>query len=219
MNTWGIALNWKITDATDRFRTDVDRWNLVDDLSIPFYQHAYCDSDSWFTSYERSWATQGNKYGTAHPNATGQMTYGNLLRRAIVPNQVNQPYRRLTITIQAVKAASAGSSPPLSIDAILWRYQNDPHGLTRWFTVPRNGQWTPIPPALGVFTLDVYPTPSSPRHATELSIILFHSLPIVHTLSDGYGIGTHTVTHPTGNLAVTYQVAAASPTPPSLVVG
>ena len=49
--------------------------------------------------------------------------------------------------------------------------------------------WTPIPAADGTYTLDVYTAPSSPRHATELGMTLWHILPIHHTRDDGYGVG------------------------------
>jgi hypothetical protein len=211
MNTWGIALSWKITEAAHTFRIDPFHWNRVNDLALPFDQHAYCDSASWFVKYEQSWATQGNKFGTAHPNNAGHVTYGNLLRRAIVLDQAARPYRRLTVTIHAIKLAVGPDGSTRSIDATLWQYQNDPYGLTHYYTVPRNGQWTAIPSSRGTFTLDVFRAPSSPRHAIALYVTLWHILPIKGTFSTAYGIGHHVLVHPTGVIAVDYTITASSP--------
>jgi len=128
-------------------------------LSAPFFYHAYCDSPFWFVSYERSWAAQGNKKGTAHPNAAGHAAYANLIRQAIVLDQPSTPYRQLTVTIHALKAAPAAGSPPATVDLTMYEDQAGYQAVTRRQNVPRNGQWTPVPAAAGTFLLDVYALP------------------------------------------------------------
>jgi hypothetical protein len=214
MHTWGIALGWKIAEAAERFRGDTYRWNLIGDLDAPFSNRAYCDNPTWFTSYEQSWATQGNKLGTAHPNAAGHQAYRNLIRNAVVLDQSPTYYRRLTIVIQSVKAARSDGNPPLSVETTLYQDQAGDADLTRWLSVPRDGQWTPIPAAEGTFTLDVFVAPAAPRHATGLYMVLYHSLPISGTRTDNYGAGTHEFTHPTGGLAVRYSVVVKAPPGP-----
>jgi hypothetical protein len=208
INRWGVALDARIAEATDRFRTNANRWNLVDDLSGPFSAHAYCDNPSWFRSYSQSWEGQGDENGTAHPNAAGHLAYRDVIRRAMVPTQVGSPYRHLTVTIKAVRAAAVSGSPTLPVRTALFEYQNDAYPLTRVLNVPQNGLWTNIPATLGTFVLDVYPAPSTPRHAVALHMILNSNLSIVHTLHDGYGVGTHAITDPTGRLVVSYNVVA-----------
>jgi hypothetical protein len=219
MHTKGIALSWKIIEATQRFRGDEDRWNFVSDLDGPFFYHAYCDDPTWFTSYERSWATQGNKFGTAHPNATGHQQYANLLKQAVVPTQSQTAYRHLTLTITAVKLPAVGVNQTQTVEPDMALDQAGNSSVLHQFTVPRNGQWTAIPAAEGTFTLDVFVAPASPRHATGLYMSINHILPIQLTRNDGYGAGSHEVTHPTGSLAVRYTVVVESPTPSGPVFG
>jgi hypothetical protein len=212
MQHWGDALNAKVVKATEDFRGDALRWNLVPDLTQPFGPHAYCDSPSWFTSLEQSVSNQGDMNGTAHPNATGHAAYGNLLRSAIVLNQATQPTARVTITLEAVKVSPGGGT--FNVDPVFWRYQNDPSGETRWFHVPQNGLWTPVPTAIGTYTYDMYVAPSSPRHAVSIGVMLGHILPIEHGRNDGYGVGEHELTHPTGKLAVRYRITSVPLGPP-----
>lgn len=209
MDIQGTALNAKITQATDAFREY--RWNRIGPLDTSFRTHGYCADDSWFTSYEKSMTTQGNAQGTAHPNAAGHVAYGNLIRQAMVPTQGSTPFRKLTVTIEAVKSTSVGV-----INPVLWRYQNDPYGQMLPLSVPQNGQWTPVPASAGTFTLDVFVAPASPRHAIELRITLAGMLPIHHVRDDGFGAGLHEVVHPTGTLAVRYRVDAQSVGPPGV---
>jgi hypothetical protein len=210
INLWGGHLDQAITDAAVRYRDDTFRWNLVGDLAVPFESHAYCDRDSWFTSYEQSWRTQGNVDGTAHPNAEGDIEYGKLLHRAIALDQASQPLRSLTITIKAIKLNGTGGNN-IPIEISLAQDQNGDFSQDRYIEVPRNGQWTPVPAALGVFTLNVFPSPSSPRHALDLQMEVDHVLPIHHTFSDGYGAGDHILDHPAGILSVSYSVAVRNP--------
>jgi len=209
INVWGSHLDQAITDAAVRYRDDSFRWNVIDDLADPFDSHAYCDKDSWFTSYEQSWHTQGNEDGTAHPNAEGDVEYGKLLRHAMVMNQASQPFRNLTITIKAIKLnGTGGNNFPVEIS--LLQDQNGDSRLNRYIDVTRNGQWTPVPAAIGVFTLNVFPSPSSPRHALDLWMSVY-VLPIHHTFSDGYGAGDHILNRPADVLSVSYSVAVQAP--------
>ena len=218
MSIWGTKLNHRITEETNRYRSDAYRWNQVADLTAPFFSHAYCDTGSWFTSYERSWETQGNKSGTAHPNAAGHIEYGKILRRAIVLQQGTTPYRRLTVTIDSIKAATDSAIPVRNVSLTLWRDQSDHYPETRYVQVPNNGQWTAVPAATGTFTLDVFAAPASPRHAVSLYMSVDSILPIKGTRADGFGAGTHEFTHPTQRLAVRYRVNAVSPADPGQVV-
>jgi hypothetical protein len=213
MNLWGGRLSQTITAAAVAHRSDSDRWNVIGDLADPFESHAYCDKDSWFTTYEQSWRTQGNEKGTAHPNAAGAIEYAKLLRQAMVLDQVAQPYRRLTITIKAVRVGGPSIVTEFPVDMTLFQDQNGDASLTRRMYVPQNGQWTTVPPALGVFTLDVFPAPSSPRHAIALRMELADMFGIHYALGDGYGIGDHILTQPTGHVTLSYSVAAQTPAP------
>jgi hypothetical protein len=218
---WGERLNRKISEATTRFRNDPDRWNKVDPLSVPFTGHHYCSGgfiplvgvsrSSWFVSNETSWRAQGNEKGTAHPNADGHEAIAKLIRKSVVPEQSARPYWHLTVTIEAVRVAPLPGGPTRSIDITLWKGQELNARLTRLVDVTLNGQWTPVPPAIGTFNLDVYTAPASPRHAIALKMILRGDLPIRHNRNDGYGVGTHIVRHPTGTFEVRYKVAAEAP--------
>jgi hypothetical protein len=213
MYTWGLFLNAKIRQAAVTFRGGDDRWNLVGDLAGPFDSHRYCDRDSWFTKFEQSWAYQGNKNGTAHPNAAGHIAYANLLRQAMVPDQGSQPYRHLTITIKSVKVANGSHSVDRTIELTLYQGQGIDATLTRYLQVPQDGQWHQVPPELGTFTLDVFPAPASPRHATALYMDFGHILGITGTRSNNFDAGSHTTIHPAGSLAVSYTVTAARTSP------
>ena len=90
MLSWGLALSRVITGES---RTH--GWHQPEHLTPLFDSHAYCAgwheqryppdlSKGWFTTYEWSWRTQGDKFGTAHPNAAGHVAYGSVLRRAMV---------------------------------------------------------------------------------------------------------------------------------------
>jgi hypothetical protein len=214
MDIQGTGLSSKIIQATDAFREY--RWNYIGPLALTFHSRAYCNRRSWFTSLEGSLATQGDVEGTAHPNAAGHVAYGKLISRAMVPNQAGQAYRQLTVTIEAVKASALSGATAFRVDPVLWEYQNDRSGLTRRLSVPRNGEWTPVPASVGTFDLAVFVAPASPRHAIELRIGLGKILPIHHTYSDGFGVGSHVITHPAGLLAVRYRVVARALGPPGV---
>lgn len=222
MHTWGIALDSKIVKATTAFRSDLYRWNFVPDLSTPFDSHPYCAGfnrylpapdagPSWFRTYEQSFLIQGDKYGTAHPNALGHRAYADLLRRAIVLDQSSRPYRQLAVTIDAVKLPAAKGSPVKSVLFTLYQNQGYHQTLMRSIEVPRSGTWESIPTTSGTFSLDVYPTPAVPRRATGLYLTFDSILGIRGTLQNAYDAGTHTATHPTGALAVRYTVTLKTP--------
>jgi hypothetical protein len=78
----GAALRAKIVEATNAFHQY--HWNFVGSLNPVFRPHSYCASDTWFVTYEKSMTVQGNKLGTAHPNAAGHAAYANLIRHALV---------------------------------------------------------------------------------------------------------------------------------------
>jgi hypothetical protein len=207
----GNALDSAIGKATHTFRGDYDRWNLVSFVNTAFGSHAYCARDPWFTTYEQSWEQQGNQQGTAHPNAAGHIAYANLLRRAMVPDQGRQPYRHLTVTINAVKAANGDPTFDRTVELTLFQDQGIDATVTRYLQVPQNGQWTPVQPNLGTFTLDVFPAPASPRHATALDMEFGHILGIWGTRSNGFDAGSHVTANSYGGLAVSYTVTADSP--------
>ena len=210
MALYGTRLNGIIRRATADFRGNSFRWNLVGPLSLLFGPHAYCADDTWFTPIEQSLAQQGNVDGTAHPNVTGHQGYAGLLRRATVLDQSASPYRRLRVTVTEVKSdVNPGTSQRADINLLRW--QTDDTGETHALTVPRDGQWTPVPTSVGRFALDVYRTPSSPRHAVELRMGLGGILPIHHTLTDAYGAGTHEIANPNGHLSARYTVDVLTP--------
>jgi GDSL-like Lipase/Acylhydrolase family len=209
MATWGTALDDKISDAARTFRRAPYNWNELDLDDVPFGSHAYCSKTPWFVKYDQSWEQQGDKKGTAHPNALGAQAWAAQIRRLVVPDQIEQPYRRLTITINALKLPAVTGVPPASVPVTLYEYQNDLVGLTHYISVPRNGQWKAVLPSQGTFYLDVYPAPSSPRHATSLYISLDYILPIIGTLNNGYAAGHHVLEHPAGKLSVDYTVTLA----------
>jgi hypothetical protein len=216
----GNALDSAIWRATHTSRGDYDHWNLVTFVNTAFDSHAYCAKDPWFTTYEQSWAHQGNEKGTAHPNAAGHIAYANLLRRAIAPDQGRQPYRHLTITIEAVKVSKGDSTFDRTVEITLFQDQGIDATLTRYLKVPQDGQWHQVPPDQGTFTVDVFLAPASPRHATTLAMEIGHILPITGTISNDYETGTHTTDHPAGSLSVRYTVTAQSPqTSPSRLSG
>jgi hypothetical protein len=208
MSYYGNLLNRRIAEAAGK-NAESAHWNVIDDLSLPFGPHAYCSDEPWFRSYEQSWETQGNEGGTAHPNERGHRAYAGILRKAIVPEQGATRYRHLTVVVESVKARKAARGD-LSLEMQLFEDQTG-SVQTRQLTVPRNGEWTEIPSALGTFTLDVFIAPASPRHAIGLGVAVGHTLSFVHTKADEYGAGHHELTHPTGNLAIQYRVTATSP--------
>ena len=213
MAYYGRLLDNEIRKSTTKHRL-TDRWNFVGGsitgMTGPFAPFAYCDSPSWFVSFEKSWSTQGNELGTAHPNAAGHAHYATMLKAAVVPDQVKDPYRRVTIIIDALKVGQfdlGGSTGPLSVDMSLPQYQNDGVFLTRSFDVQRTGRWEPVPSATGTFTLEVWPTPSSPRHPTQLSLYLTNIPTIVQSAGNGFGEGIYEVTYPVAALSgVRYRV-------------
>lgn len=213
MNVYGNQLNRHIENMATMLDRMGYRWNFVDRLEHDFLPHAYCATPSWFTSLETSLRTQGDAEGTAHPNAAGHIAFSKILHRMVVPEHVKSPYRTLKITIDEVKAADGQGT--LQMLASLTKFQNDRRGLNRYIDVPRNGQWTSIPPDEGTFFLDVTRAPSPPRHATDLWMNFGHTLAVHHGLSDAYGAGPHEVPHnPTGlfhKLSVRYTVSVLAP--------
>lgn len=211
LRRWGNAFESKITQTTHRLRFDADRWNGIEPLSILFSGHHYCASTPWFTTYEQSFARQGDENGTAHPNEAGHVEFAGALTRAMAPDQGSTYYRKVTLIVESIKLTPVSGGSPRNIDLSFQEYQNDPFSLTRYISVPQNGQWTPVPADLGRFTLDVYVAPASPRHATALFMSVWHILPIAHSRDDGFGAGSHTIIHPTGRMSVKYTVTTEAP--------
>jgi hypothetical protein len=222
MSTLGRSLDIEIERAARRHRDQ--RWNWVEELTTPFEPHAYCadwpgksgayagrTGNSWFTYYETSWAQQGNKKGTAHPNRAGHHAFARMLGRAVVPNQSLKPFRRVTVVIDALRWIALGTGSPQTVEIHLLEFPRDFTGTTRTFSVPQTGEWTPVPAEVGTFKLPVFVTPASPRHATEVRLILSNIVPIHHTRADGYGAGQHELTHPNSPLSVRYHVDVESP--------
>jgi hypothetical protein len=213
MAYYGRGLNHEIRTSTTEHRLD-NRWNFVGGSTTgmegPFEPFAYCDSPSWFVRFEDSWRTQGNELGTAHPNAAGHAHYASMLRSAVVPDQRKAPYRRVTIVIDALKVGQfdhSASLKPLRVDMSMQQYQNDGDLVTRRVDVPRTGRWVPVPAATATFTLDVWPTPSSPRHPTRMSLYLTNIPALVHSAANGFGEGIYEVTYPVSGLSgVRYHV-------------
>lgn len=201
MYNWGTTLSHTIIEASHRYRTESDRWNMDGELTAAFESHHYCSGivpgqQSWFTMYESSWSTQGDEEGTAHPNAAGHAAYGEVLRRAIVMDQLDHPYRRLHIKIAAEMVEKTARTPVIGPVLMLQEYQNDEQFITRQIVMKRTGNWESIPYEVGTFSLDVWPEPASPRHATQLWIVLNgisagkgQILAIHHTIDDAYGSG------------------------------
>lgn len=219
MNIYGNRLNHHIESMARILGGPKFRWNFVDSLTREFLPHAYCDKPTWFTSLEESLAAQGDERGAAHPNASGHVAFSSILRRAVVRDQAASPYRRLKVTIDAVKAKADSSGGDYKVAATLWKFQSDHQGVERRFSTPRNGEWTAIPPDKGTFFLDIFRAPSSPRHAVELRMGFNRILPLHHSLSDAYGAGFHEIEHPTRALSVRYTVVVETPSPSSPVIG
>ena len=98
MTRLGVAINREIRLATGNKRTFTylfptrvktqDAWNYVGDMTERFSGHAYCPREgSFFLSLEDSLRNQGNKEGTAHPNAAGHREFRKLLIQAINRNR------------------------------------------------------------------------------------------------------------------------------------
>src|SRR5262249_41705092 len=69
-----------INDEVRRAAT-VHGWHLVGDIASQFATHGYAagqspDDERWFYRYEDSLNTQGDIYGTIHPNVKGQQVIG-----------------------------------------------------------------------------------------------------------------------------------------------
>jgi hypothetical protein len=199
-----------IRRAADSHRI-VDRWNFVESLGASFFPHAYCRTDTWFTHAEESLQHQGNNKGTAHPNRAGHRAFETLLRRAVVLDQPTTPFRLATVVIDAVKLGASDLGPrPVRIAML--RYQDDRMGVERFVTVPRDGQWTAVPPEIGILpTLPIFLPPASPRHATGIFAWLDDHLPIRHNLADGFGAGPHELANQVAKVAVRYHVIVVDP--------
>lgn len=62
-------------------------WTIVDGIVDEGIPHGYCADDHWVTRYEESrFRIQGDKYGTMHPNRSGQELYARHLVRTIGPD-------------------------------------------------------------------------------------------------------------------------------------
>lgn len=224
MQKWGLRLSKVIDSEAHRNRGASYRWNRVGDLASAFSGHPYCTDfpgslnawlvpqtpDAWFTTYERSWTTQGDEFGTAHPNARGHLAYAEALKKAMVMDQPQDPYRKLTFTATAIKA-NPGFGPE-RLDLTILDYQNDNYGSKRVIPLKRNGTWVDIPAELGRSTLDVFSSPASARHATELRVSLGSAISIRHGLHDAYGRGVRTLTDPSGAITLQYKVEVETPT-------
>ena len=47
-------------------------------------KHGYCARDPWVVKFRESYDTQGDKFGTMHPNRSGQKAYGRIIANTIV---------------------------------------------------------------------------------------------------------------------------------------
>lgn len=218
MDAWGRKLTKVIADSTHRHRSNDERWNGVGSLTAVFKGRQYCSDEeyaprpvaSWFTKYETSWSTQGNRLGTAHPNAAGHVAYGLALSRAIVMDQLTEPYRRMKISVDEIRV-DARFIGATTVDLIMREYQADNHLQIRKVPVVRDGKWHAIPDEIGDFVLDVYPDPSSSRRATALFMGLSGIASLHHTLRDGYGQGEHTVENKLKRVSFRYSIILEDP--------
>ncbi len=207
-----------------------NRWNFVGDtllgLEGPFTGYAYCDKPTYFVSQEESVATQGNTFGTAHPNAAGHAAYAKMLLDAINLDEQTEPYNRVTVIIDALRIGhydyTAGGSLPVDIYIGLQQFQNDDSYLGRFLgpgenkrlvVVPRTGDWVSVPADLGTFTLDIWAPTAPPRRATVIRLSITNIPEILHTFDDGYGAGPHVLEYNQvqyGLTGVKYHIVVAS---------
>lgn len=210
MHEWGDKLSRVIRRAADSHRI-ADRWNFVESLGASFGPHAYCRNDTWFTALEESLRHQGNDKGTAHPNRAGHRAFETLLRRAVVLDQPTSPFRQATVVIDELKLGASDLGPRF-VRIAMPRYQGDVMGVERYVTVPSNGEWSAVPPEIGILpTLSIFLAPASPRHATGISVYVDSVLPIQHNLADNFGAGAHELANQIANVAVRYHVIVVDP--------
>ncbi len=213
MRTLGGFLDTQINHAARRHRDQ--HWNYVEGLTEPFDPHPYaCErgTNTWFTTYEGSWAHQGNEKGTAHPNRAGHRAFARLLGRAVVPNQATTPFRQVTVVIDALRWRASSDGSPRTVEITMYEFPRDFIGTTRTVSIPQTGEWIPVPAGVGTFTIPLFLAPASPRHATQIYFSLSNILPIHHTVGDSYGVGSHEFAG--RRLAVRYHVSAVDLAPP-----
>ncbi|MGZ2391708.1 hypothetical protein ACVLB3_000216 [Pseudarthrobacter sp. PvP022] len=224
MRAWGDRLNQKVSQAAHKYRVDSHRWNKISSLTELFTDHSYCPAgsvaeaiqggignQSWFTSYESSYKTQGNKLGTAHPNDNGHIAYGNAIRNAMVMDPPAKPYQMKMVLLEV--KAERDSSGPYDIELSMQEYQNDNVLVRRFLPVVRDGNWRPVPEDVARFNLAIFPAPASPRHATYIYASVGQVLPIHHVLRDAYGRGEHEITNSVAGLSLKYKIELEKPPP------
>jgi hypothetical protein len=66
-------------------QVDATSWIHVDGIENDFLRHGYCaKSERWVVTLPDSFATQGDKEGTGHPNASGQTDYKDRILAQII---------------------------------------------------------------------------------------------------------------------------------------
>ena len=215
MSELGNHLNTVIENAGLRHRRA--GWNLIDNMTGAFSDHHYCAADPWFVERGESFRDQGDELGTAHPNNTGHKVFAGFLRRAVVPNQAQRPLRRTTLVIDAIKLKATSSEAPQQVLLRQVRFGSDFRTPLRTVRVPATGNFEPISPtALGRFRTNVFRPPASPRHATEVRVILETTtqhtvLAVHHGFDENFGAGKQKKAHPNGEIAVRYHVRVRKP--------
>ena len=66
-------------------------WNYAGGVTELFAPHAYCSTEPWFTTFEQSYAQQGNDKGTAHPDPGGYRAFAAKLGAAVVVDHATSP--------------------------------------------------------------------------------------------------------------------------------
>ena len=61
------------------------QWQPVEDIAADFEHHGICAEDRWVRSFGESLFTQGDWFGTLHPNVEGQRRIAKRVAIAVAP--------------------------------------------------------------------------------------------------------------------------------------
>ena len=199
-------------------------WNYVGGLTELFSPHAYCSSNPWFTTFEQSYAQQGNDQGTAHPNPDGYRAFAAKLGEAVVVDHETRPAYEVRLVIEKARVGTEvdpGRSPSCALRVAL---RGD--GLltpVKTFDLPVSGRL--VEPAGGpiVFDLPIYRAPQPGRRLTAVSFGVSSAgrLPgsgcmkaaVRYGPAAAYGRGVHTFETKNGSAELRYRIEVTRPGP------
>jgi hypothetical protein len=89
--TWAAGFIGRLDQSLQTFVSGTPGWSFVGGIQSAYITHGYCMPDHWVIHYDESFANQGDKYGTMHPNGEGQNGTATQILGALLANGIGGP--------------------------------------------------------------------------------------------------------------------------------